>query len=151
MVETFIEDAELVRRKAIFSVLNAAHSDDDDNEDNNQIALFLKTAKAVEADKMPPNHSQPSNHFNPNQSFGLDLHTSDIDLTSFSAESPNPSAILVSPSKVLVYSSVKEIKAKQGRKRKRPRDTAVPEALQIFKGLIFCRGLPHGWHRLGGF
>ena len=121
---------EHLRKMAVFDTIDAATIEDDYDEENDEIASFLKSTK-VHND----HSSQPAlpEHINLNQSFGLHL-----ELTTSSPPIVNQSG--VTP----VGPHSEEPQGKRGRKRKRPEDVALPDALQIFRGLVFCR-LPYGY------
>ena len=138
MVEQFAQGTGLVKKKTIFDVLDAADAEDDHEERNNEIALFLKSAKAVESNGIFPDHSQPSNQINPNQSFGPTLHSPAIDLASSDIYLAGSDVVMAHLANVSVTSSQEGMKTKRGRKRKSTQDAVVSEGLRILKGLVFC-------------
>ena len=124
---------ELAQKKAIFDSMDAATAEDDAyDEDNNEIALFLKTSKTCHP--LPPTRSEP------NRSFGLRNATSDIKIPSSDDNELTSSQPTTVPSdNAPVKPPAEELPSpKRGRKRKR-QEAALPDALQVFRGLVFCR------------
>ena len=128
--------SELARKRAIFDILEAATVEDDEDEDDNEIAAFLRTSTAC---TNCASQSLPSRQAGSNQSFELHLNSSAIGFPSSGIEPASSSPAINQPGNIPAEFSPGEPQATRGQKRKRLEDATLPNGLQVFKGLVFCK------------